>query len=157
MLASFPYPSSYPSTFTNLRLPSQKPHTMVHSFFSLFLHRTYKDLNHVPLDITNLPVCHLIHWATSDFVGKSYLNCIKILAAVPRLLSLHLIMHTCAELTNSDFAEINIPSTLQTTMECVSKGAFYKELETYKQNQKRNSSQITLFIEDKFLTQPESS
>ena len=34
-------------------------------------------------------------------------------------------------------------------MECVSKGAFYKELETYKQNQKRNSSQITLFIEDK--------
>ena len=30
-------------------------------------------------------------------------------------------MHTCAELTNSDFAEINIPSTLQTIMECVSK------------------------------------
>lgn len=59
-------------------------------------------------------------------------------------------MHTCAELTNSDFAEINIPSTLQTIMECVSKEAFYKELETYKQNQKRNSSQITLFIEDEF-------
>ena len=58
-------------------------------------------------------------------------------------------MHTCAELTNSDFAGINISSNLQTIMECVSKGAFYKELETYKQNQKRNSSQITLFIEDK--------
>ena len=35
-------------------------------------------------------------------------------------------------------------------MLCVSKEAFYKELETYKQNQKRNSSQTTLFIEDKF-------
>ena len=35
-------------------------------------------------------------------------------------------------------------------MECVSKEAFYKELETYKQNQKRNSSQIALFIEDEF-------
>lgn len=63
---------------------------------------------------------------------------------------MHLIMHTCAELTNSDFAEINIPSTLQTIMECVSKEAFYKELHTYKQNQKHNSSQITLFIEDEF-------
>ena len=59
-------------------------------------------------------------------------------------------MHTCVELTNSDFAEIKIPSTLQTIMECVSKEAFYKELETYKQNQKCNSSQITLFIEDAF-------
>ena len=59
-------------------------------------------------------------------------------------------MHTCAELTNSDFAEINIPSTLQTIMECVSKEAFYKELHTYNQNQKHNSSQITLFIEDEF-------
>ena len=35
-------------------------------------------------------------------------------------------------------------------MECVSKEAFYKELETYKQNQKRSTSQITLFIEDEF-------
>ena len=59
-------------------------------------------------------------------------------------------MHTCAELTNSDFAEIKIPSTIQTIMECVSREAFYEELETYKQNQKRNSSQITLFIEHEF-------
>ena len=36
----------------------------------------------------------------------------------------------------------------------MSKEAFYKELETYKQNQKRNSSQITLFIKDKFDDSP---
>ncbi|XP_067017970.1 KRAB-A domain-containing protein 2-like [Acropora muricata] len=54
-------------------------------------------------------------------------------------------MHTCAELRHSDLDKINITSTIQTIMECVS-----KELDTYKQNQKRNSSKITLFIEDEF-------
>ena len=33
---------------------------------------------------------------------------------------------------------------------CVKRSILQKEIETYKQNQKRNSSQITLFIEDKF-------
>ena len=81
---------------------------------------------------------------------NAHLNYVIKLAAVPRLHSLHLIMHTCAELRNSDLDKINLASTIQTIMECVSKEAFYKELDTYKQNQKRNSSKITLFIEDEF-------
>ena len=56
-------------------------------------------------------------------------------------------MRTCVELTNSDLLKLTF---LQTIMECVSKKAFYKQLQTNIQSQKRNTSQITLFIEDEF-------
>ena len=47
-------------------------------------------------------------------------------------------IHTCAERTN------------RASMECVSKDAFYQKLEALKQNQRRKTSLITLFIEDQF-------
>ena len=39
---------------------------------------------------------------------------------------------------------------LSAGMECVSKDAFYQNLETLKQNQRRKTSPITLFIDDQF-------
>ena len=57
---------------------------------------------------------------------------------MPRLHSFCKPIHTCAESTN------------RTSMECVSKDAFYQKLEALKQNQRRKASLITLFIDDQF-------
>ena len=59
-----------------------------------------------------------------------------------------------------EYGQSNAPLDLQVsleenglTMQCVSHKIFYQRLDDFKQKQKRNTSQLTMFIEDQFILQ----